>query len=107
MIKFLTFTENLRYPIRTDGIKDDWWNSFWIPFTHDGAGNHICIDLDPTPNGKYGQIIRMWPDSPDRELYASSFSEYISNYISDLEKDEVVYAKNWGLVEKDSPFNQP
>lgn len=89
------------------GVKNDWWNPLWIPFTYDGSGNHICVDLDPTPNGNFGQIIRMWHDAGDRIVYASSFREYISDYITGLETGKFVYAKNWGLVDKDSAFNKP
>jgi cell wall assembly regulator SMI1 len=89
------------------GIKNDWWNPLWIPFTHDGSGNHICIDLDPASGGTFGQVIRMWHDSGYRKLYASSFTEYISNYISGLETGQFVYVQKFGLVHKDSSFNQP
>jgi cell wall assembly regulator SMI1 len=89
------------------GVKDNWWNPFWVPFTYDGSGNHICIDLDPAPGGNIGQVIRMWHDSAYRELYASSFGEFISNYISGLETGKYVYAKEFGVVKKDSPFNKP
>ena len=89
------------------GVKDDWWNPFWLPFTHDGSGNHICIDLDPTSDGQYGQIIRMWHDTPWRELLAPSFKEFILNYLIGLENGKFVYSKDWGLVDKDSAFNEP
>ncbi len=89
------------------GVKDDWWNPYWIPFTHDGSGNHICVDLDPTSDGNYGQIIRMWHDAPGRELLAPSFRAFMLNYVAGLEEGKYVYAKDWGLVDKDSPFNEP
>src|SRR6476660_10167222 len=38
-----------------EGIKDDWWNARWIPFTHNGGGDHYCIDLDPSARGSMGQ----------------------------------------------------
>ena len=84
------------------GIKSDWWNSKWIPITYDGSGNHYCIDLDPDKGGKSGQVIRMWHDSAERELIASSFKEWISNYVSDLEKGNYVYSEDWGgIISKD------
>ncbi|MEO7311008.1 MAG: SMI1/KNR4 family protein [Chitinophagaceae bacterium] len=66
------------------GINDHWWSASWIPITSDGAGNHICIDLDPAEGGTKGQIIRMWHDDPGRALLAPSFSEWIGNYVADL-----------------------
>jgi cell wall assembly regulator SMI1 len=67
-----------------NGIKDDWWNSAWIPITSNGSGDSFCIDLDPTSEGQSGQIIRMWHDVPERELLAPSFGEWITNYVNDL-----------------------
>ena len=90
-----------------EGIKSNWWNPLWIPFTHDGCGNHICVDLDPDTKGKFGQVIRMWHDISHRELYATSFLEWFDNYVKGLETGEIVYAKDWGLVEKSSPFAKP
>jgi cell wall assembly regulator SMI1 len=101
--------ENEDDPITSEpdeGVKDNWWNPLWIPFTHDGSGNNICIDLDPSKQGHFGQVIRMWHDSSYRELYASSFTEWFENYISGLEAGKFVYAEGWGLVDKDSPFNR-
>jgi cell wall assembly regulator SMI1 len=75
-------------------------------FTSDGCGNHICIDLDPTEDGNFGQVIQMWHDSSNRELYASSFKEWINNYLNDLEQGKFVYVKKWGIVGQDSAYNQ-
>jgi cell wall assembly regulator SMI1 len=90
-----------------EGIKSNWWNPLWIPFTHDGCGNHICIDLDPDTKGKFGQVIRMWHDVSHRILYATSFLEWFDNYVKGLETGEIVYAKDRGLVNKSSPFTEP
>jgi cell wall assembly regulator SMI1 len=57
------------------GVKDDWWNPRWIPFTYDGAGNHHCLDLDPAPGGRVGQIIEMWHDADERPVAARSLAE--------------------------------
>lgn len=84
------------------GIKDNWWNSKWIPITYDGSGNHYCIDLDPKTDGANGQIIRMWHDSAEREIIADSFKEWITDYIKALEKGKYVYSEDWGgIINKD------
>ncbi|MEM6300080.1 MAG: SMI1/KNR4 family protein [Bacteroidota bacterium] len=84
------------------GIKSDWWNPKWIPITYDGNGNHYCIDLDPSESGTSGQIIRMWHDSAERELIASSFKEWISDYVNNLEDGQYVYSEDWGgIINKD------
>ncbi|OXJ08315.1 SMI1/KNR4 family protein [Burkholderia sp. AU6039] len=60
------------------GIRDDWYNLKWIPFTHDGSGNHLCVDLDPAEGGTVGQVIRVWHDDEQRERIASSFAEWLA-----------------------------
>jgi cell wall assembly regulator SMI1 len=58
------------------GVRDDWWNPRWIPFTHDGGGNHLCLDLDPAEGGAVGQVISMWHDSGERTVQGASFGEW-------------------------------
>lgn len=60
------------------GIRDDWYNLKWIPFTHDGSGNHLCVDLDPAEGGTVGQVIRVWHDDDRRERVASSYAEWLA-----------------------------
>ena len=84
------------------GIKNDWWNIKWIPVTHDGGGNHSCIDTDPDKGGTYGQVISMEHDMDERNLLAKSFTLWLSAYISDLEKGEYVYSDDYdAIVHKD------
>lgn len=66
-------------------IKSDWYNRYWIPFTSDGCGNHLCLDLDPAKGGVKGQVIRLIHDDEERTLIAHSFTEWIDAFIS--EKD--------------------
>ncbi|MEO1655927.1 MAG: SMI1/KNR4 family protein, partial [Bacteroidota bacterium] len=81
-----------------EGIRNNWWNPAWIPLTYDGAGNHYCLDLDPTPQGKSGQIIRMWHDSSERELIADSFQEWMEAYVDGLEAGAFVYSEEYGAI---------
>lgn len=84
------------------GIKDDWWNPKWIPFTYNGSGDHLCIDLDPAEGGTYGQIIRMWHDDPERSLEANSLKEWIERFVSGLESGQYVYSDEYGgVINKD------
>ena len=84
------------------GIKDDWWNSAWVPITADGSGDSYCIDLDPTSEGTHGQIIRMYHDDPGRELIAPSFRSWIEAYVTDLENGVYVPSDDigWGGIIK-------
>ncbi len=82
------------------GIKDDWWNKLWIPITSEGTGDYTCIDLDPDQGGQKGQIIRMTHDDTFRELFNTSFKNFIEMYIQDLEEGKYVYSEEWGGIIK-------
>ena len=102
-----TFTYN-EEPILSapdTGIKNDWWNPLWIPITSDGFGNHLCIDLDPGPEGQVGQIITLWHDDAHRAIVAPSFEEWIKEYLNALEKGDYIFVKKWGIVHKDTFLN--
>ncbi|KWE64809.1 hypothetical protein WL77_20605 [Burkholderia ubonensis] len=60
------------------GIRGDWYNLKWIPLTHNGSGDHLCVDLDPDEGGRIGQVIRVWHDSPERELVAKRVGEWLA-----------------------------
>lgn len=85
-----------------EGIKNDWWNPKWIPFTYDGSGNHLCIDLDPGENGTVGQIIRIWHDEETRSLEAGSFKEWFETYIQGILEGHYIYSEDYnGIVSVD------
>jgi cell wall assembly regulator SMI1 len=90
-----------------EGVKNNWWNQLWIPFTADGCGNYVCIDLDPSTSGNFGQVMELRYDMACRNLFANSFTDYISNYVIGLETGKYICVEGWGIVEKDSVFNQP
>jgi cell wall assembly regulator SMI1 len=73
------------------GIRNDWWSPRWIPITHDGAGNHLCLDLDPIGGGVRGQIITMWHDSGERELMFGNFTEWLDFILVGLENGSIVF----------------
>ncbi|MBZ5794567.1 SMI1/KNR4 family protein [Burkholderia contaminans] len=63
------------------GIRGDWYNLKWIPLTHNGSGDHLCVDLDPDEGGRLGQVIRVWHDSPERERVAESVGEWLARVV--------------------------
>jgi cell wall assembly regulator SMI1 len=73
------------------GIRNDWWNAKWIPFTHDGGGNHRCLDLDPAPRGTHGQVINMDHDSPERAVLYPSFTAWLEHIADGLESGDIVF----------------
>ena len=80
------------------GIQSVWWSPKWLPFTYDGSGNHLCIDLDPAAEGTYGQVIRMWHDNPSRTLEAHSFGAWLEAYVQGLEAGEFVYTEDYRAI---------
>ena len=40
-------------------IQNTYWSPYWIPVFADSGGNLLCVDLDPGPAGKVGQIMAM------------------------------------------------
>ena len=65
----------------TKGIKLVDWNNFWVPIINIGNGDCYCMDLDPDKSGNYGQIIFRDHEGPTFLLIASSFEEWIDDYI--------------------------
>lgn len=85
-----------------DGIKDNWWNKRWVPFTDNGSGDHCCLDLDPAESGTAGQIITMRHDSAERELLSPSLADWFESYVERLLLGDFVYSEEYGaIVSKD------
>lgn len=78
-----TFEDSLASP--DEGVQEDWFNLSWIPFTYDGSGNHLCLDLAPAPRGYRGQVIRIWHDDAGRFREASSFVTWVTNFVHDMD----------------------
>lgn len=78
------------------GIKNDWWNARWIPFTHNGGGDHYCLDLDPDDRGFCGQIITMWHDMGDRNIQGKSFQRWFQRYVDAVLNGQYAYSEEDG-----------
>jgi cell wall assembly regulator SMI1 len=89
------------------GIRNDWWNPKWIPITHDGGGNHLCIDLEPARGGRPGQIITMWHDSPERQLMYPNLTEWLEHILNGVESGEIVFDPEdyCALVDKEDVYS--
>lgn len=79
-------------------VKSVWWNIKWIPICSNGAGDLICVDLDPAPGGEVGQIITFWHMDATREVLSNNFQSWFDKYADDLENskyrvedDELIY----------------
>ena len=79
-----------------DGVRDQWWNAAWIPFTYNGAGDHLCIDLDPAPGGTPGQILEMWHDDDSRPRVANSFGEFFGRFCRRVAAGDYCVSEEYG-----------
>lgn len=79
-------------------VKNDWWNTNWIPFTSDGCADHYCLDLSPTDAGIKGQIITLWYESSEREVVAPSFSLWFEEYVNQLYSGELLYSEEYNSI---------
>ena len=85
-----------------DGVKNDWYNINWIPFTSDGCGDHYCLDLSPNPTGTKGQVITLWYESSEREVVSRNFRQWFEEYLCELNSGNLVYSKEYNsIVHKD------
>ncbi|MCS0584224.1 SMI1/KNR4 family protein [Massilia pinisoli] len=78
-----------------NGIRGDWWNAGWIPFTHNGCGDHFCLDLAPDTAGSQGQVITMWHDWGERERLSPSFGAWFTSYTKRVFSGDVVYSDEY------------
>jgi cell wall assembly regulator SMI1 len=86
------FSDDTENSVETRGaVKSMLWNTAWIPFASDNAGNFYCLDLDPAPKGNYGQVILWASDPPYVEVIAPSYRAWLEQYQSDLEAGKFVW----------------
>ena len=87
-----------------DGIQNIWGCSKWMPFAASADGHFLCMDFSPAKNGTYGQVITFWYNSPERELIALSFKDFIVEYTKNIQNGVYVYQQEDGcgsIVRKD------
>ena len=97
--KFSSSDEFPKTSINADlGVKAQWWNKKWIPFSSNGSGDHYCMDLDPTPAGNNGQVITLWHDYEERELVSTNFKEWFVSYVDQLFTGDFFYSKEYNSI---------
>ena len=81
-----------------EGVRNDWWNTNWIPFTSNGCGDHYCLDLTPTSSGTKGQVITLWYELAEREIVAMSFTQWFEDYLEQLYSGELFYSQEHNSI---------
>ena len=75
-----------------------------MPFAASADGHFLCMDFSPSKNGTNGQVITFWYNSPERELVALSFRDFIVEYTKNIQEGVYVYEQEEGygsIVRKD------
>ena len=63
----------------------DIYNPDWLKFAFDGAHTGLYLDLSPTAEGKYGQILFIDDEYETGILVADSTAKLVSDFANDLE----------------------
>ncbi|WP_155298653.1 SMI1/KNR4 family protein [Deinococcus kurensis] len=72
----------------------------WLPFLHDGGGNHVALDLHPGPAGRVGQVITVGPDEDDRYVLAPDLEAFLREYLRRLETGRVTVRRLSGFSDE-------
>jgi cell wall assembly regulator SMI1 len=68
-------------------FKPGWWERAWVPFLHNGAGSHLCIDTVGTDGGVPGQLVEFWNRDFDRPFASPSVEHWLNGFVTSLERD--------------------
>lgn len=68
-----------------DEVRFAWWHGGWIPFAEDSGGNLLCVDLDPGPRGRSGQVLGWEIHGGPVGPRAPSFDAFLRDYADQLE----------------------
>ena len=82
-------------------VKPLYHNPKWIPFTHDGGGNHSGVDFDPAAQGHAGQVIAFGRDLDEKCLLAGSFDGFLERFHQHLLTVPWSLSKGWWAFGED------
>jgi cell wall assembly regulator SMI1 len=67
-----------------------WWRKEWIPFLHNGGGDHLCLDPMARDFGKPMQLIVFWHDWEDRSVKYESIESWLADLVRSMEERTLV-----------------
>ena len=78
-------------PIEADlGVRSTVWSRGWWPFAENGAGDRLCLDLDPEQGGMLGQVIEFRQEDPHRRRVADGFASWLQERAEALASGKLV-----------------
>jgi cell wall assembly regulator SMI1 len=86
-----------RAPRSRGPVKAQSWSPRWIPVLANGAGDFLCVDLDPPEEGTPGQLILVHHDDPERIRMTRSFTSWLTRFADRLEAGDYAYDEDQGV----------
>jgi cell wall assembly regulator SMI1 len=83
----------------------NFYNPNWVALSFDGSRSYLRLDLAPSDNGTFGQIIFVDGDYNVGLLIAKSITELIANFANDIDKG--LYSLNEEALEDGQHFLEP
>jgi cell wall assembly regulator SMI1 len=71
------FVDSKKKVISDAAVRKEWWDCHWLPILADKGGDHVCLDFNPSPSGKIGQVIQFGHDNGQRRLLHDSLDAFI------------------------------
>lgn len=82
-------------------IKRVWYSRRWLPVGRDDEGGYLFVDLDPTANGKAGQVIDFTRADGSVHVVATDFESLLASLAADLKAGKYeLDTKSWHIVTK-------
>ncbi len=78
------FEKDGEFGEQTGPVKRSYWNERWIPFTENGCGDNIAIDLDPPQDGTPGQIVDWWHEGGVSTFQALGLREWLNEVVAEV-----------------------
>lgn len=69
-------------------VRKRYWNPRWVPVMFDGTGDFLCLDLDPAPGGRRGQVVWFQKTSKRREVLTPSLDAWLERFAGELERGQ-------------------
>lgn len=69
----------------------NWWNTQWIPFLQNGAGDYYCIDLAGSFGGTKGQVLEYNHDYEGRNIQHPDFAAWLQTLVEGCEQHLLEY----------------
>jgi cell wall assembly regulator SMI1 len=66
-----------------------------------GAGDFLCVDLDPPEEGTSGQLILVHHDDPERIRMTRSLTSWLTRFADRLEAGDYAYDEDRGIYPRE------